>query len=198
LKEVKVFGIGFHKTGTTSLAKALRLLGYKVCGPFGVQDPDIRRNILSGALERANTHDAFQDNPWPLVFREMDRHFPGSKFILTMRTTDEWIRSVVSHFRKKPTEMRKFIYGELTGAPAGNEARYREVYDRHNEDVLAYFSERPGDLLVFRITEGEGWERLCPFLGIETLSNPFPKLKERATREKRNSAALPPRLPRAG
>jgi hypothetical protein len=31
--KTKVFGIGFHKTATTSLAKALSYLGYRVTGP---------------------------------------------------------------------------------------------------------------------------------------------------------------------
>jgi UDP-N-acetylmuramate-alanine ligase len=39
--ETKVFCIGFHKTGTTSLAVALKTLGYRVTGPNGVHDPDI-------------------------------------------------------------------------------------------------------------------------------------------------------------
>lgn len=29
----KVFVVGFHKTGTSSLTKALEILGYKVAGP---------------------------------------------------------------------------------------------------------------------------------------------------------------------
>jgi hypothetical protein len=41
----KVFCIGFHKTGTTSLRVALELLGYRVTGPNGVQDPDIGKNV---------------------------------------------------------------------------------------------------------------------------------------------------------
>ena len=32
--KTKVFGIGFHKTATTSLAKALSYLGYRVTGPM--------------------------------------------------------------------------------------------------------------------------------------------------------------------
>ncbi len=32
----KVFGIGFHKTGTTSLGRALRALGYRVHKGFTI------------------------------------------------------------------------------------------------------------------------------------------------------------------
>src|SRR5690242_5987307 len=123
----KVYGIGFHKTGTKSLASALRWLGYRVTGPNGVHDPDIRSNVLSMALELAQRFDAFQDNPWPILFREMDQHFPGSKFILTSRPTDAWISSVVRHFGSAVTPMREMIYG--VGAPAGHEQIYCSVYE---------------------------------------------------------------------
>ena len=41
----KVFCIGAHKTGTTSLEVALRKLGYRVRGSFGTKDPDIARRV---------------------------------------------------------------------------------------------------------------------------------------------------------
>jgi hypothetical protein len=37
----KVFGIGFHKTGTSSLGRALSMLGYRVADVQGVWDQDI-------------------------------------------------------------------------------------------------------------------------------------------------------------
>ena len=40
LRDSKVFCIGFHKTGTSSLGAALKILGYKVCGPVEVHNPD--------------------------------------------------------------------------------------------------------------------------------------------------------------
>ena len=103
----KVFCIGFHKTGTTSLAEALRMLGYSVTGPNFVEDKRILDQALALALEVTNRYDAFQDNPWPILYKEMDEAYPGSKFILTTRPTDRWIRSVVKHFGKKNTPMRQ-------------------------------------------------------------------------------------------
>jgi hypothetical protein len=171
----KVFGIGFHKTGTTSLAVALGQLGYRVTGPNGVHDPHIADSYLAMCRKLANQFDAFQDNPWPLVYREMDRLHPGSKFILTLRESDEWLRSAVGYFGSKMTPMRELIYGY--GAPVGHEERYVERFEQHNQDVLDYFKNRPHDLLVFRITEGEGWERLGRFLGAEVPSAAFPHAK---------------------
>src|SRR6266550_8959585 len=128
--KTKVFGVGFHKTGTTSLAQALSYLGYRVTGPNGVNNPYIGKDVLAITLDLANRFDAFQDNPWPIVFKELDEQFPHSKFILTVRPTEEWIRSVVSHFKDDDTPMRKWIYG--VGCPKGNEEIYIERYERHN------------------------------------------------------------------
>jgi 3'(2'), 5'-bisphosphate nucleotidase len=40
---------------------------------------------------------------------------------------------------------------------------------------MDYFKDRPQDLLVIDVTAGEGWEKLCPFLGKPTPDIPFPK-----------------------
>ena len=168
----KVFGIGFHKTGTTSLADALAGLGYRVTGPDGLGDPDIAANALPMALRIACQFDAFQDNPWPVLFREMDAAFPGSRFVLTVRSPEAWMASVIRHFGASSTPMRRWIYG--AGSPLGAEATYRARYDRHNQEVVDFFAGRPRDLLVLRITEGEGWERLCPFLDRQPPDRAFP------------------------
>ena len=125
VQESKVFGVGFHKTATTSLRRALQDLGYTVTGPNGRDEVDPAATMLDVAERLSNEFDAFQDNPWPLVYREMDRLHPGSRFILTLRPTDDWIRSVVSHFGGEDTAMRQWIYG--VGHPLGNEAVYTAI-----------------------------------------------------------------------
>ncbi len=181
MKSPKVFGIGFHKTATTSLATALRLLGYRVTGPNGVRDPDIARTARPLAFRLAERFDAFQDNPWPILYRELDQRYPGSRFVLTVRPSEEWIRSVVHHFGAETTPMRRWIYG--AGAPLGNETAFLARYERHNREVQEHFRDRPADLLVLRITAGEGWERLCPFLGDPVPEAPFPHVNAAAARD---------------
>ena len=170
----KVFCIGFHKTGTTSLDKALKLLGYRVTGPNNTKDPDIADKVHRLAAELAEKYDAFQDNPWPVLYREMDERYPGSKFILTMRKADAWIASQVRDFGRRETPMRRWIYGEEAGCPEGNEAVYVERYERHNREVLEYFRDRPNDLLILDLPRGDGWPELCEFLGEPVPERPFP------------------------
>ena len=40
--------------------------------------------------------------------------------------------------------------------------------------MIAHFAGRPDDLLVLDVVGGEGWERLCPFLGLAPPDEPFP------------------------
>ncbi|WES62882.1 sulfotransferase [Microbacter sp. GSS18] len=169
----KVFCIGFHKTGTSSLAEAFEALGYRVTGPNGVDDPDIARNALPMAKQLVEQYDMFQDNPWPILFRELDELYPGSRFILTVRDTDKWLTSQQRHFGTRTTPMREWIY-DGAGSPVGNEEIYRERYERHNADVLAHFADRPQDLLVMRLEDGDGWEKLAAFLGVPVPDVPFP------------------------
>jgi hypothetical protein len=175
MERPKIFGIGFHKTATTSLAAALTQLGYRVTGPNWRKNPKIAEEVHSLAFDCVPKFDAFQDNPWPLLYRELDARFPGSKFVLTLRPASRWIPSVVEHFGGTSTPMREWIYGAGCGDPTGREDLYVERYERHNREVMAYFADRPSDLLVLRITEGDGWEKLCPFLGLPVAEGPFPK-----------------------
>lgn len=170
----KVFCIGFHKTGTTTLEVALRKLGYKVTGCFGTKDPDIAEKVHEMAYAMVERFDAFEDNPWPVLYRELDERFPGSKFILTRRPSDAWIRSQVKDFATTETPMRRWIYGETAGCPEGNEETYVERYERHNREVVEYFKDRPDDLLVIDLPADAGWEKLCLFLGHDIPSKPFP------------------------
>lgn len=172
----KIIGAGFHKTGTSSLGRALERLGYRVGGPFGVRDADVARTALAEANRRLADLDAVQDNPWPLLFRELDAAWPGSRFVLTVRPTDEWWASVLGHFGGRSTPMREWIYGAGAGDPAGHEARYRERYERHNAEVRAHFADRPDDLLVLDLGAGQGWAELCGFLGRPAPDEPFPRV----------------------
>ena len=170
----KVFCIGFHKTGTTSLELALKKLGYRVKGSFGTKDPDIASKVHELAYAMVDQFDAFEDNPWPILYRELDARFPGSKFVLTRRPTEHWIRSQVKDFATTETPMRRWIYGEHAGCPMGNEDTYIARYERHNREVQEYFNNRPDDLLIIDLPNDDGWSPLCPFLGHPIPNTPFP------------------------
>lgn len=171
----KIFCIGFQKTGTSSMRDALTQLGYRVAGVFGrnAKLSDLRENFVEMGIAIAGEHDAVEDMPWPLMFRELDAAFPGSRFILTLRDTDQWYASIAGHFGANPYHIQKLTYGDDAPAPVGHEARYREVYEAHNAAVLDYFRDRPGDLLVMDLSKGDGWAELGAFLREPVPDGPF-------------------------
>ncbi len=169
---IKVFGIGFHKTGTKTLGRTLEILGYKVCGPRQDLLETIKQKNYKAVFKAVNNYDAFQDNPWPLIYKTLDKKYPGSKFILTVRDEGKWIKSIVNYLGNESTEMRKWIYG--IGYPLGNEKLYINVFKRHIADVKEYFKNRPNDLLITDLTAGEGWEKICPFLEKQIPEKDFP------------------------
>jgi hypothetical protein len=172
----KIFCIGFQKTGTSSLRDALEQLGYRVSRMFGqdVALDELRSTYVARGLEIAARHDAVEDMPWPLMFRELDAAFPGSKFILTARDTDRWYRSISDHFGTNPHHLQQLTYGDDAPAPVGHEERYRAVYEAHNAAVREYFKDRPEDLLEMWLERGDGWNELAVFLGRDDLpTGPF-------------------------
>jgi len=193
----KVFCIGFHKTGTSSLAVAFQIMGYRVCRRLGpLQDliPDknlielIRNQQTQEILKAIKPYDAFCDNPWPLFYKEIDVFYPGSKFILTIREENSWLKSVLQYFKNSETEIREIIYGKAS--PIENEVIYLERYRKHNAEVLAYFKNRPDDLLIIDIEKEENqWTTLCQFLEKEIPNQEFPHRNKSSSDKKRETYA---------
>lgn len=176
---MKILGIGLGRTGTTSLARALQVLGFKTkhCPEFYLDDEG--KLIISP--EDLREFEALTDEPTILVFKEVDRDYPGSKFILTVREMESWLRSIVNN----GNAMREWRQKDpavpvLHEALYGNSTFDRDVYsEAHRQHVVAmseYFANRPQDLLIMDICAGDGWEKLCPFLGRPIPDRKFPSL----------------------
>src|SRR5204863_4300532 len=94
------------------------------------------------------------------------------KFILTVRPLEDWLESRRSHVE---ANNRRRARGEYAGSFLEVDYQgWTAERDAHEERVRAHFANRPGDLLVMDISGGDGWEVLCPFLGIPVPDVPFP------------------------
>ncbi len=174
----KIFGIGLSKTGTSSLARALEILGYRVKDYPGIERyvPGDVNCIDPLLLER---YDALTDTPIPSFYRELDLAYPGSKFILTVRERESWLKSCQKQFTEKlaakQNEAHNRLFLDLYGTTVFNAEKFSAGYDRFVAGVMEYFRDRPQDLLILDIAGGEGWEKLCSFLGKPIPDIPFPK-----------------------
>jgi len=182
----KVFGIGFHKTGTTSLALALRILGYNCNRGLDVLKEKwglekcvqyLKDENYEPYLEYINEFDASLDNPWYLLYKELDLAFPNSKFILTLRDEDKWLASCRHFFEGTNNLYRNWLYG--ASEVEKNEELHLERYRVHIDQVKKYFMARPNDLLIVNWEENSGWNQLCSFLEKPIINLPFPHLNKK-------------------
>ena len=175
---MKIFCIGLSKTGTTSLANALKMLGYRTLDNMSATRfaPGDIESIDLAAIE---ANDAFTDTPIPSFYQQLDGRYPGSRFILTVRDEAAWLKSCAKQFNQLSAERRSpavnAIFEQLYQTTVFDEALFRNGYRRFIDAAKAYFADRPGDLLIMDVTVGDGWERLCPFLDRPRPALPFPK-----------------------
>lgn len=184
---MKIFAIGLSRTGTRSLTEALKRLGYRIAH-YPV-DRKTFRELTAGQyrLSILDEFDGISDITSVPFFPQLDKHYPGSKFILTVRDRESWLRSMENHFRYNPLsylvpdllterKMRRFLRAAVYGCYTFNRERMSYVYDLHHERVREYFKDDLHRLLVIDIVSGQGWETLCPFLDKPMPNEPFPKI----------------------
>jgi hypothetical protein len=183
----KIIGVGFQKTGTSSLRDALRILGYRVKDTTSRALIPILRNDDDKLLRIIENYDAMEDTPWYIIYKKLDRLLPGSKFILTLREEESWYKSVARHIGDLPSAHHEFVYGRGKSLPKYHKENTLKVYRKHIAGVREYFKDRPEDLLEIDFTKGEGWEKLCQFLGKDIPMAPFPHAndsrKNKATKD---------------
>lgn len=175
---MKVFGIGLSKTGTTSLAKALEILGYSTKDCLGVNSYS-SGDLSSIDQQVLDSYDALTDTPIPSFYRELYQKYPDAKFILTVRDMDGWLKSCRKQFTAKlaakQTDAHNKLFEDLYGTAIFEEDSFRSGYERFAKLALEFFENKPDSLLVMDVIKGDGWEALCPFLGKEVPVVPFPK-----------------------
>lgn len=200
----RIFGIGWHKTGTSSLHAAM--------GELGIRSRHWIPDLHFPLLELEKVHPSIDrsyalcDFPIPFFYARLDQLYPNSKFIFTTRTTDSFVKSVMNHLTISPRERakrnnKKRSYrrnGAKMGAVIHHYAYARTKFDAaafgrrfeyHNQEVKNYFADRPEDLLTIDITKPEPdeqrWARLCEFLGENKIpSTPYPRVFDTKTRLK--------------
>jgi hypothetical protein len=169
----KVFEVGVPKTGTNSLARAYEILGLNYVGRRPKLYEEVKAGQFENALAYAENFEAFRDAPWhdDDMYKRLDKRFPKSKFILLERDDESWLKSMENFF--SPDKNWKNIDEKylIKNFKENEQVVLNFKHERYKE-VKEYFSSRSEDLLIMNICAGEGWEKLCPFLGL-----PIPKVK---------------------
>jgi hypothetical protein len=182
----KVFGIGFYKTGTTSLYEALRLLGYRTINgdtpgsyPGADDGQALIKQIDAGnyQLPTFEQFDAFTDNPYFRIWRQVYDLYPDAKYILTVRDDQAWIDSCVKFYRNRRLRpMRVWMFGKHANPAQDDASRqaWLDAYREHNAEVRQHFRARPQQFFEFDPTQVTDWGPLCAFLGAPIPDRPWP------------------------
>ena len=193
---MKIICAGVGKTGTKSIAKALRHLGFTVFDweeqTFDFQDHwvDVFQNGAQLDVKRVYQHaDAIVDAPGNFFWEEILEAYPDSKVILSEREEDSWLKSAVNQLQVieavisrrflcvlSPTSRKQLfvtysVINALVGSANPKSAIIlRQRYREHNHRVKSLVP--PEKLLVYNVKQG--WEPLCDFLGCEVPTIAFP------------------------
>jgi hypothetical protein len=172
-----VFNIGFNRSGTTSLTAALNLLNisalhYRSTNNKTLLEKIIKKNKkknkrLFAGLDRE--YQGFSDFYGEAHYQTLYYQYPNSKFIFTTRPFLDWFNSYV--VLKRELDFDLFDNNER------EQLLYKKAIHRYfniGKEIRDFFKDKPDYFLELRICEGEGWENLCPFLGVDVPDCPFP------------------------
>nr|XP_026690221.1 uncharacterized protein LOC113474223 [Ciona intestinalis] len=197
---MKVICAGAPKTGTKSIAQALRLLGYDTV--YDVEEAtefafEEWENIFFKKVQTFNdvmkTYckvDAVVDVPHSLFFDEFLKKWPDAKVILMLRNNEEdWFKSFEGMVNRASKEHGHVVWFTPLSAALRRMLKWQEKlfliafggfephsivwkswYRRHN----AYVRETvpSNQLLEYKVTEG--WKPLCEFLNRDIPDEEFP------------------------
>lgn len=169
----KVFCVGMFKTGTSTMGTALQMLGYNVflsgwqrgeiLQDNWFREPDKWKEHYETIRRKTEQYDAFEDYPWMWCYEQCYEWYPDAKYILLERDSQSVANSDINMWRKE-------------GAPESDippASQFIDRYERQFEAASEFFKDKD-NFMVMNIFEGEGWEKLCPFLGKDIPNQTFP------------------------
>ena len=199
---MKVICVGMNKTGTKSITKALRHLGFTVFDweeqTFEFLDHwfDVLQNGAKPDVKRVYQNaDAVVDLPGNFFYEEILASFPDCKVILSEREEDSWVKSVMNHMENIAITRSYISYifymFFTTLSPTARKisciqaSQLTALLGSLNPKSTYVFRKRyrihnqrvkcvvPADkLLVYNVKQG--WKPLCAFVGCAAPAIPFP------------------------
>lgn len=162
----KIFIIGLPRTGTTSISVALLNHGFKVA----------HTAYTKRAFELA---DVVSDAPCFADYQELDKLFPGSKFVYLDRALERWVPSMQMLLNKMLPELapktgylnpvlKRCItqtFSPLTTADPLDSQHLADCYITHRQAVFGYFQNQD-NFLAIDISQRGSLKQLLDFLGI--------------------------------
>jgi hypothetical protein len=174
----KIICIGLSRTGTSSLHHIFSELGLKSAHfcDFLLSEPP--------QYQKCDRYDCLIDSPIPLFYKELDKLFDDSKFILTMREKEEWLQSMKWMFSHGKviwnwSENIHAYHEQFYGCRSYNKSLLSMHWDNYHHDVFDYFSDRPNDLMTIKLEEGFNIASICDYVSLPYRDIPDTKKNSR-------------------
>jgi hypothetical protein len=120
------------------------------------------------------------DYPGAHYWRQIADHYPDAKVLHTVRDPDKWFDSTQATIfapgaqtQREGDGLQSRFFASFMGPMREHmhdRAFMTDHFRRHTEAVKAAIA--PERLLVYEV--GEGWDRLCAFLGVPVPDAPYP------------------------
>jgi Sulfotransferase domain len=193
---LKIVGSGLGRTGTKSMQTALTMLGYGPCHHMVevFAHPESMALWIEAGAGRPDWEAIFEgyqsmvDYPGAAYWREIAAYYPRAKVLHTVRDADQWFDSTQATIfapggmALSDGPLAAFFGSIANRVVAGSRERIHDrafmtdYFRRNTEEVKAAI---PAERLLI-VEAGEGWERLCEFLGVPVPAEPFPSENSRA------------------
>ena len=193
---LKLIGVGYGRTGTSSTKLALEMLGVAPCHHMSalVDNQALSQKWYDVAFNGKRDWDDVFDGyaatlDWPAVtyWRELAAYYPAAKLLLTHRDPEKWYDSMAQTvfpqmdkplgpegtpmWLRRQTSIKLIRDTTFAGRGLTDKAATIRRYEQHNAEVqTAFGSDR---LLVWHVAAG--WAPLCDFLGVPIPDQPFPR-----------------------
>lgn len=164
-KEIKIFGVGLNKTGTTSITKAFDVLGFKTLH----NDKKISNAYKTGELkELIDKYDFLCDGFWfTHTLQFLSENYPNAIFLWTKRPMEDWIISRTIH------DLHARVCWPIGRNRHIDTKKYEEIFRQHVNDIHTYLIEKERnvfDIVVSKLT----WKKLCGIVNKPIPQEDFP------------------------
>jgi hypothetical protein len=173
---MKVYGIGAHRTGLTSLEYILRAANLSVLpDQYGIDRlPDYWNNDNVAALAMTDIYDGYVGPPWNMgqFYRVLAKRDPDAKFVLTVRPAREWVQSLRRYATQENANLNRLVahgakYFGREYHSSGLDAKASElmaVYRTRNNAIERFFAGT--DRLFLLDWRTFRWGPFCDFLEV--------------------------------
>ena len=191
----RVFGIGFFKTGTSSLNIGLEKLGYtslrfrnflssgyntlnlwlssqsEYIYPFDILTILMHPQLLYLIQYHSYIATNFGDSPWLYLYKLFDIWYPNSKFIMTINNNT--YQTVNSNMKMLHHNKIRLTSNDIDNPRHQFNIAFTAFrYEKHNENVFNYFKDRSNDILYINFrNDSNAWNKVDKFLGCNGITN---------------------------